>query len=269
MAVSGEVTEIEALETNLWSLWANFGRGLNSRLVDTPKLMWFETPIRALPYNAVMRTKVARGAEAEVDTLFAHFEAAGKPFLWLVHPSAQPDNLADLLAARGFEEVEVCPGMVARINGLPEPGPAPESIEIREVLSSADQDAMVDFVIWRWDAPQEAAAYLASVREQHHLGEAASPTRVWMAWKGNLAVAKAITHEANGVIGLYGVATRPEARGAGLGRQICLHALRETDAGRGKLGVLHSSPMAVNLYRRMGFHEVAPFRLFAAGAFHI
>ncbi len=259
--------ETAALEENLWGLWAHFGRGLDSQLIDTLDLMWFETPIRSLPYNAVMRSRISD--EAEIDARFAHFKAADKPFLWLVHPSAEPADLDQLLEARGFQETEICPGMVIEMSALAPAGPAPEGIQIREVLSGDDVNAMIDFVIWRWDAPEAAAAYLDSVRAQHRIGEPGSPTRVWMAWKDGQPVAKAITYETEGVIGLYGVATRPEARGAGLGRYICLHALHETDAGRGLLGVLHSSPMAVSLYRKMGFREVAPFRLFTAGSFHI
>jgi len=66
------------------------------------------------------------------------------------------------------------------------------------------------------------------------------------------------------------VATKPEARGLGLGRAICLQALQETDAGRGLSGVLHSSPMAVSLYEKMGFETICDFKVFAtAGSFHV
>ncbi len=35
------------------------------------------------------------------------------------------------------------------------------------------------------------------------------------------------------------------------------------------MGVLHSTPMAVSLYRAMSFREAAPFRLYAApNSFH-
>ncbi len=143
--------------------------------------------------------------ESEIDARFEHFRAAEKPFLWLIHPTATPSNLPELLECRGFVEAEVCPGMVAKLDALDSAGPKPDGFEIREVLSSEDIHAMVDFVVWRWGAPKATGPYLESIREHHRLGQSGSPTRVWMAWKDGQPLAKAVTHEAAGVIGLYGV----------------------------------------------------------------
>ena len=141
---------------------------------------------------------------------------------------------------------------------------------IREVKDHNDVDGLIDFVMWRWQVPEYGNAHLRTMREVFHLGEAGSPVRAWMAWKDGKPVAKAFTMETDGAIGLYAVATRPEARGMGLGRAVCLRALHETDRGRGMLGVLHSTPMAVSLYEKMGFKHVVPFGFFAKpDGFHI
>jgi ribosomal protein S18 acetylase RimI-like enzyme len=62
---------------------------------------------------------------------------------------------------------------------------------------------------------------------------------------------------------MSGVATKPEARGLGFGRLICLTALSAARARGRNLAVLHSTPMAVSLYRAMGFRDAAPFCLYA------
>ncbi len=254
---------IRGLEENLWSFWANFGRCEGAHLHDSPELMWFETPIKALPYNAVMRTRTRDPIEPVMDSLFTHFEAADKPFFWLLHPTMQPRNIADLLEQRGFAEVDVAPGMVANLADVPEPDSLPEGVTIREVTADEDFAVMIDFIVWRWHVPGEWRGFFESMRDVTGVGRPGSGVRAWFAMKDGQALAKAVTMEAHGVIGLYGVATKPEARGMGLGRNICLHAFKETDRSRGLLGVLHSSPMAIGLYKKMGFHEVAPFRLFA------
>jgi ribosomal protein S18 acetylase RimI-like enzyme len=65
------------------------------------------------------------------------------------------------------------------------------------------------------------------------------------------------------------VATKPEARGLGLARLVCLTALQAARERGHRVGVLHATPMAVSLYRALGFGEVAPFRLFAPpNSFH-
>ena len=66
-----------------------------------------------------------------------------------------------------------------------------------------------------------------------------------------------------GVAGIYGVATKPEARGLGLARILTLQALREARLGGYDRGVLHSTPMARSLYEKIGFRTYSRFRIFA------
>ena len=72
--------------------------------------MWFETPIKHLPYNAVIRTRIDGDADAVVAAVVDRFRARGVQFFWLVHPSARPRDLSERLAAQGLESVEkACP----------------------------------------------------------------------------------------------------------------------------------------------------------------
>ena len=84
-----------------------------------------------------------------------------------------------------------------------------------------------------------------------------------LALRDGVALCKVILHLAAGAAGLYGVATRPEARGSGLARHLTLHAFRAAREQGYQQGVLHASAMATSLYQRLGFRTVAPFRFFA------
>ena len=79
----------------------------------------------------------------------------------------------------------------------------------------------------------------------------------WVGYRDGLPVATAATASANGVVGLYNVATAPEFRHRGYGEAITRHAidaaLRETTATR---IVLQSTADGLLLYRRMGFQPV-------------
>ncbi len=112
-------------------------------------------------------------------------------------------------------------------------------------------------------------SHLAAIVRSFQVGDERSPTRAWLIVKDGKVLAKAGSHDTGGVVGLYGVATKPEARGFGFARLICLTALSAARARGRRLAVLHSTPMAVSLYRAMGFREAALFRLYAMpGSFH-
>ena len=62
-----------------------------------------------------------------------------------------------------------------------------------------------------------------------------------------------------GVAGIYMVATIPEARGKGIGTAMTVRPLLEARAMGYRIGVLQSSLMAVDVYRRLGFREYRKF----------
>ena len=62
-----------------------------------------------------------------------------------------------------------------------------------------------------------------------------------------------------GAAGSYCVTTVPGARGLGLARTLALQALHAARDAGSTLGVLHSAPMAINSYQKLGFRAVAPF----------
>jgi ribosomal protein S18 acetylase RimI-like enzyme len=156
------------------------------------------------------------------------------------------------------------------LNQLPKPVGKIEGIEIREATSDADVDAAVDLIAWRWDLPSEVREKLHAVTRAFEVGVPGGAVRCWIAWKNGTPVSKVVLNLASESAGLYGVATRPEARGLGLARRLTLEAFSTAYKEGYRLGILHSTPMAKNLYEKLGFREIAPFRLFAPPhSFHI
>jgi GNAT superfamily N-acetyltransferase len=255
-----------ALEENLWSMWSQFGRGPGCALHEDEGLTWFETPIPVPPYNMVVRFQ--RGdaaADAAIDAVFAHFAKRRVPFLWLIHPTAGPTDLASRLKARGFDEVEPITGMAADLRNLPALPALPPGVEIHDVTPEHDFVPFMEFVADRWQVPDEARAVLDTIGAiVCRMGIPGSPNRAWLAMKDGVPLAKAFTHDTPGAVGLYGMATKPEARGLGLGRLICIKALAEARARGHDLAVLHATPMAVSLYEHVGFRNIAPLHLYAA-----
>ena len=260
---------LRALEENLWELWSNFGRGPGCTLHDEGDALWFDTPIPTLPYNTVLRFAVASDVDRRIDSLVEHYRRRGVPFLWMVHPSSVPTDLGERLRKRGLEEVEVVSGMAANLADLPEPSLAPKGFEIREVDDETATSHLFEFVAWRWHVPAEARPHLNAFNRVFQIGTPSAKVRCWLAWREGNPVAKAVLHIAAGAAGLYGVATKPEARRLGLARTLTLEAFRAARQSGQQLGVLHSTPMAQSLYARLGFRPVAPYRIFASEAIHL
>lgn len=261
---------IAALEGNVWSTWRNWGLGEGCRLIDEPELMRYETPLAHVPYNSVMRFRLDGSGHGDgdsdsdeaIDAVIATYQERGVPLVWLVHPTRQPHDLAGRLDARGLVVAEVLSGMVAPLDEIPRSAPAPDGVRVEEIHAGGE-DPYLELLSWRYDLPPSAIDTLRSVWRSVGIGEPGAAVRCWVAYLDDRPVSKVALHCHGTTAGVYGVATRPEARGMGLGRLIttvALDAARETGSA---VAVLHSTPMAIHLYETLGFSRVADFSLHA------
>jgi len=61
-------------------------------------------------------------------------------------------------------------------------------------------------------------------------------------------ISKVGSYYGDGSVGIYGVVTKPEARGQGLASILMVETMKAAKQAGHKLVVLHSSPLAENLY---------------------
>ena len=260
---------IHQIELNLWETWANFGRGPGCTLHDYGDVLWFETPIPILPYNTVLRFQVEQDVDKRIDQLIQHFNDRNVPLLWILHPSSVPIDLPDRLKARGLQEIEIAPGMARSLENLPAAPPIPKGVEIREAMQDHDLMELYGLAAWRWGVPEEYRPQLRKMIEKFQIGERTSKTRFWLAWKDGVPISKIGLYNGSGSAGIYGVATRPEARGLGIASILMVEAMQAAREMGHKLAVLDSSPLAENLYKRLGFITVAPLHLFSQEAAYL
>ncbi|MEM9616640.1 MAG: GNAT family N-acetyltransferase [Pseudomonadota bacterium] len=259
--------EIELLEKNLWSQWAQFGAPETCSFTRNDSAYYLDTPIASLPYNGVFRFHEPCESDEAIDRLLRHYADRKVEHLWLIHPSAEPHDLADRLAARGLQEADEFIGMVLEPDRLKAPAVVPGGVDIRE-LCTGDEEVVIEFIAARWSVPTDAIPHLYKFFVDNNIGRKGAATRGWIATIDGKLVGKAFTHRFENTVGVYGVATRPEARGRGVARALCAKAFAETSDHGVDMLVLHSTEMASGIYEKFGFRSVAPFRLFAsAGSF--
>ena len=254
---------IHQVELNLWETWSNFGRGSDCTLHDEGDALWFETPIPIIPYNTVLRFQVVQDIDTRIDALIQGYAERNVAPLWIVHPSSLPIDLPERLQIRGYQEIEIAPGMARRLENLSEPPPIPDGIEIREAIGEKDIMELYGLAAWRWGVPDAYRPQLEKIIEKFAIGERTSNTRFWMAWKDGVPISKIALYNGSGSAGIYAVATKPEARGLGIASILVNIALRAARDMGHKLVVLDSSPLAERLYQRLGFVNVAPMRLYS------
>lgn len=255
---------VTALQENLWSLWTRFGRGEGCRLYEDGQVTYFDTPILRAPYNTVLRFEVEDSADERIDRILAHYKQREITPVWLVHPTSKPVDLVQRLEARGLVEAELCPGMCMDLANLPDAGPGPDGVEVYEATGPEHVRETLELAAWRWEVPEAVRPALSNFTRAFGVGEPGNSVRCWLARMNGIPVSKVLINLDHGAAGLYGVATKPEARGKGLARHLTLLGFAAAREAGYRLGVLHSTPVALSLYQKLGFQEVAPFRVFAA-----
>ncbi len=253
------VTEIEEAFVAHWSI---FGRWTHGELHDENGVLWFETPIKHLPYNAIIRTCIESNADAVIAAVVDRFNARGVQFFWLVHPSARPLDLSERLVAHGLQSVENATGMSLELAEW-EHGALPPGVEYREVIDDGDLGDFHRLTTVYWEIPPDEAPLVAQFQREWRPRRA--PGHRYLALIDGVAVAKGYLSVAGppGVAAIYAMTTLPEARGRGVASGLTTVLIsRARQLGLRRI-VLHSSDMAVGVYRRVGFVERCRFTVFA------
>jgi GNAT superfamily N-acetyltransferase len=225
----------------VYRVWAE-RMGKRSRLWDDLSCADLELPVALPPNIAVVLREPSRD---EADTLpqrAAEFfgERTGGPYgVWSLWPlEGLPPDPLDLWRI---------PIMVRDSGG--DAPVAPAGLEIVEAT----------------DAPtvREAAALIDESFEAHSKPEAVltldcldDDFRVWVGRVDGRAVTTAAAYISDGYVGLYAVATTPDARGRGCGEAVTWAA---TLCRPELSATLQASPMGRPIYERMGYRTIAEF----------
>lgn len=260
---------IAALEEAFVTHWSLFGRWSRGVLREDAGVLWFETPIKHLPYNMVMKTDIPPDADADavIDHVASRFRARDVPYLWVHRPFDRPADLDHRLRQQGLDLVETVTCVDLDLEDwTPEPPPS----HGRFVVGDANDDAarLADYVeLMRtyWSVPESERDLLETFNNDW--AHERSPGVRLVAYVDDKPVAKLFmnTDEVPRRVGIYGVATKPEARGLGVASSLMTEAItRAVSLGVARC-VLHSSDMARSLYRRLGFIERCTFAVYATG----
>jgi ribosomal protein S18 acetylase RimI-like enzyme len=248
---------IQAMEENLQGAWIRLGRGLGAVVYDEAEVLWF---LSGLPFhitNGIVRTSFPTDTLEERLKQFTSYHV---PMVWLISPSTQPANLSSHLESNGWI-LEEAPGMAVDLLTLNEGLLWPLDLTIVRVNEAEQLKAWLRVMIVGSDIPDDGLAFLLDLAtRQTQLADPA--VHYYLGLLDGQPVATSLLYLGAGVAGIYSVTTLPEVRRRGIASRLTLAPLLEARAQGYHIGILQSSAMGLNLYRRLGFRAYCTFKAY-------
>jgi ribosomal protein S18 acetylase RimI-like enzyme len=255
---------VSEIEEALVGHWSHLGRWTRGALIEEAGTLRYETPIAQLPYNGVIRTRIANDAQAVIASVLASFRSRNVSCLWWDHPSATPEGLGSLLSAEGLEAVEQAAGMSIDLGNIDPPEPLTPGTRYAEVLDDDQMRQYANLIVRYWELSEESRDLVEELNG--YWGPSNPQIRRWLAFTDeSTPIGKVLLSLAAppGVAAIYGMSVLPEARGKGIAGALTDIVLRRAKELGCKRVVLHSSQMAVGVYERAGFRKHCDLTVYA------
>ncbi len=253
---------LRANEANSGAFVGALRRAPGVEVDDRPGRLRVATGIGHSIFNGVYATHLpAAEADAYVDESRAYFAAKQLPWMWWVWPDAEPADLGDRLAARGFALRNTVPAMSVDLRTLREGRGKPEGLTIERVTDASGLAVAADLAGATFGlAPEKRPRYLEVVSAFGFAGDA--PFQSYVGSVDGTPVAVSQGFLGAGVVGVYTVATLKEHRGRGYGGALTLAPLGDARGKGYRYGILQSTAMGRPVYERLGFRADGDVRLY-------
>ena len=260
-----------AVEANLFALFRAMSTLPGSQLEETARLSRHFAPPSNPMYKGVWGTDLAPDEiESAIHETIDWFQARGAPFFfWWTGPGTEPGDIGDHLITHGLIDMEGqskemagniistasgAPGMIADLHKINESvlNKIPPGFEMNEVQNEKDLQDFKQVLMDGYDIPAPMAE--GWVQAAHEFGIGKTPWRMLLGRLNGTPVGTNVIFYGAGVVGVYGIAVVPAARGKGIGAAITLQPLLDARDNDGyKYAVLFSTEMGAPVYERIGF----------------
>lgn len=249
----------EAMEANLQRGWLRLGRALNATIYDQPDLLWFHSGLPFHLANGVIQSRFSDDlTDAALKQSLKQLAAQHVSMAWLIGPSTRPANLGERLEKHGWFHDQEAPGMAIDLRTLDESLSPPSRLSVERVSDGTTLQKWLRVMCQGSEMPASVLDPLFEVARNYRFEEEAEVICYLGRLDGRPAATSMLYLDA-GVAGIYNVATLPEDRGQGLGTALTLASLLDARVRGYRIGVLQSSLMGLNIYRRLGFREYCTF----------
>lgn len=251
-----------AVEDNWCAAWASLGtlrHPPHSLVDDTPRMLRVVTP--GLPdtlMNIVMRYRPAESVTASaLEDAIAPFRRYGLPFQWWLLRDEAPAGLREQLYAVGMRSWGGATMMYLSLAQWDASYPlAPPGVSYGLVTKATERNDALSIISRVFDVPTFPMARWTTENPAFTL---------YLAYWGHQAVATIATLPAGETLGVYHVATLPEARRRGIAGNLLLLALRDAQQAGYTAATLTATPEGQHLYTQLGFDVCGVMEQWTAG----
>lgn len=193
-------------------------------------------------------------------------EEALAPLLATRYPSAVlfphgvTPQVVEAVTRSGFSVDATMPAMAVDIADMAATS-LPEGYEWARIGAGEDGTAWAEALAAGYEIPLPLATLFAPEMLGADMAPDA-PVQFFAVMRDGRPVATSMLYLADGLAGIYCVATLPDERGKGLGAHATAEALRSAQALGYRVGVLQSSPAGHSIYLRLGFGDYATVPMF-------
>jgi len=252
---------VTAIRANMCDFFRLVSRSNPAEHFETQRFTRWYSPMPHPWFTGVLSSDLPKkGDETFIAEVIEHFRQKGvNAFTWWLEPHLRPSDWDSILAAHGFGFSDDTPGMAVDLQGLNEALPAVKGLEIRTVTDDESLRTWIKVFVNGYGLPSDWESMTYEMYRQLGLN---LPARNYLGYLNGKPVSTSTLFLGGGAAGIYSVATLPEARGKGLGAALTLQPLLETRAMGYRVGVLQSSDMGFNVYKKLGFRHLCQIENF-------
>ena len=249
---------LAAVEANFAEEMVCFGRSLAGGLLhQDEELTWFLTGPGGP--NGILLTNFMHDEQDYIDnrideTLNLFKTHQVREIGWRIGPTSNPPDLANYLEIHNLSHKATTTCMIMKVTDTLMASPHHENIEIREVLTNDELLLKCHVEKVGFGATEQMAQDYYQTYMKSGFGHDAH-WHHYIGWQNGQAIAVAAILLHQGVAGVYGVTTIPEARKKGAATAMIHHVLREIAQLGYALVTLSTTEMSDTLYRRLGFQD--------------
>lgn len=248
---------VETIESNLFGYLEAFGNIPQGQLFNTPELCWTHTGSSLL--NRAFAARLNGNASEHIEKMTEFYQSKQSPVTWMMGPSSTPEHLEDQLIQHEFRHLSDWPGMALPLAQLA-PFTLPQNFSYR-LMDASDFETWTHIARPGFGLPEAAQTAFDAIFNALLLGENA-PFQGYIATIDHQPVSICLSFLRGNAVGIYWVATPPEAQRRGLATALTYQVLNDLK-GQAEWAVLHATPAGFKVYERMGFKTHCNIGLYA------